>query len=198
MAYRGFGSVIKPIHIVAHWGKHNTLHIMTHLLPHCLDSVLDYFQCWKVSWHTGQRSSCAAQSSDRPAMVRGCWWINKRSRKRGFRIKSNSISERSAQPISLLPGTISTTTLQTLYNCCFLGHKQAVFITPFYSLVLSMKKKKSSSNCHIFHGRFVSCPVDCLLIKFLSVNMKHSGGSKVTAAYSKPPWLWNLPLLSFT
>ena len=131
-------------------------------------------------------------------MVRGCWWINKRSRKRGFRIKSNSISERSAQPISLLPGTISTTTLQTLYNCCFLGHKQAVFIPPFYSLVLSLKKKKSSSNCHIFHGRFVSCPVDCLLIKFLSVNMKHSGGSKVTAAYSKPPWLWNLPLLSFT
>lgn len=100
-------------------------------------SVPDHFQSLNVRWHTSQRSPDSAQSSDRPAMVRGCWRINTRSRKRGLRIRSHSISEGSVQPISLLPGTISTTTLQALYNCSFLGYKQAVFITPLYSLVLS-------------------------------------------------------------
>ena len=58
-----------------------------------------------------------------------------------MRIRSYRVSEGSAQAISLLAGTISTTTLQVLYNCCFLGYKQAVLITPFYSLVLSLEKK---------------------------------------------------------
>lgn len=133
-----FGGKTNP-----HWGKHTTLHFMTHLLPCCFDSVPDHFQRWKVSWHTGQRSAGSAQSSDRPATVRGCWWINKRSRKSGLRIRSHSISEGSAQPISLLQGTISTTTQQALYNCCFLCYKQAVFITPFYS-VLSLEKKNKN------------------------------------------------------
>ncbi len=142
--------MVKQTHLVVHWGKHTTLYLFIYLSPCCFDSVPDHFQSWKVSWHTGQRSPGAAQGSDRPTTVRGYRWINKRSRKREWRIRSHSISEGSAQPISLLPGTISTTTLQALYNCCFLGYKQAVFITPFYSLVLSLKKKKkSSSNCHI-------------------------------------------------
>lgn len=139
----------KTNNLVARWGKHSTLPLRTHLLLCCFDSVPDHFQSWRVSWHTGQRSLGATRSSDRPATVRGCWWINKRSRKRGLRIRSHSISEGSAQPISLLPGTMSTTTLWALYNCCFLGHKQVVFITAFYSLVLSLERKKSSSNCHI-------------------------------------------------
>lgn len=134
-----FGGKTNPLS----WGKHITLHFMTHLSPGCFGSgrkMPDHFQSWKVSWHTGQRSPGAAQSSDKLATVRGCG-INKRSRKRGLRIRNHSISEGSAQPISLLPGTISTTTLQALYNCCFLGYKQAVFITPFYSLVLSLEKR---------------------------------------------------------
>lgn len=129
----------------AYWAK---LNCVAHISSCNFDSVAGHFQSWKISWHTGQRSLGVAQSSDRPATVRGCWWINTKSRKWGLRIRSHSISEESVQPISLLTGTISTTTLHALYNCCFLGHKQAVFITHFYSLVLSLGKK-SSSNCHI-------------------------------------------------
>lgn len=50
----------------------------------------------------GQRSVDSTHSSDRPVAVSGCWRINTRSRKRGLRIRSCSISEGSLQPISLL------------------------------------------------------------------------------------------------
>lgn len=131
-----FGGKINP-----HWG--NILHYTLWYIycPVASTQCQTIFRRWKVSWHTGQRLAGSAQSSDRPATVRGCWWINKRSRKSGLRIRSHSISEGSAQPISLLQGTISTTTQQALYNCCFLCYKQAVFITPFYCSVLSLEKK---------------------------------------------------------
>lgn len=106
------------------------------------DSVPGHFQNWNISWHIGQRSLGVAQSSDRPATVRGCWWINKKSRKWGLTIRSYSISEESEQPISLLTGTISTTTLHALYNCCFRGHKKSFVYYPFLLLDAFTGEKK--------------------------------------------------------
>lgn len=100
-------------------------------------ATLAIFRAKQSADAQGQRTADSTHSSDRPVTVSGCWRINRRSRKRGLRIRSCSISEGSHYST----GTISKTTLQALYNCCLLSYKQTVFIIPSYSTWLLLKKK---------------------------------------------------------